>query len=302
MVLMVIMLMVSISSGVSAQDWQPAAPGSLPQWATPAGYEADGTPLYIARAPFNGGLQVGKANPTHADAYIPWGGKENPVPGFEVYCGGGKWIPGTSAAVPPGAIPGGNEADGTPLYIIRAPLEGGLVPGKFNPVYHTGYLPYGGKEREIQSFEILVQDWVPLAGMQPPPGVAAAGSEADGAPLYIIRARVGSGVHPGKLNPANGTGYVSYGGTEVEQKSGLEAFTGTGDWVAAADGEVPFGAIKAGRDDDGSPLFIIRARYQGGMHLGKMNPSSGKAYIPYGGQEIEVVAYEMLVYHFGPQG
>ena len=113
---------------------------------------------------------------------------------------------------------------------------------------------------------------------------------------------MGNGVHPGKLNPANGRGYVSYGGREVEVTSGLEAFTGSGDWVAAADGEVPFGAIKGGYDDDGSPLFIIRARYQGGMHLGKMNPASGKAYIPYGGQEVEVVAYEVLVYHFGAQG
>ena len=96
----------------------------------------------------------------------------------------------------------------------------------------------------------------------------------------------------------NAKGYVSYGGREVELKSGMEAFVGTGDWVAAADGEVPFGAIKGGYDDDGSPLFIIRARYQGGTHLGKMNPSSGKASIPYGGEEIEVVAYEVLVYRF----
>jgi hypothetical protein len=290
-----------VSGGsASAQDWQAGAANALPQWAMPAGFEADGTPLYIARASFNGGLQVGKVNPTHTSAYIPWGGKENPVTAFEVYTGGGRWVPANSAEVPAGAIVGGKEADGTPLYIIRAPWEGSLVPGKFNPRFHKGYIPYAGAEHEIQSFEILIQDWVPARGTQVPAGVSPAGAEANGAPLYIIRAPMGSGVHPGKLNPANGKGYVSYGGKEVELQSGLEVFVGKGLWVTASGGEVPFGAIRGGADDDGSPLFIIRAAVGGGTHPGKLSPEYGKAYVPYDGRELVVDSYEVLVYDFGP--
>jgi hypothetical protein len=299
----VLAVLLCAAAGASAQsnpDWQTGAGGSLPPWATPAGWEADGSPLYIARAPFNGGVQVGKVNPARPGAYISWGGTENTVPAFEVYCGTGRWVPGTAASVPPRAIAGGREADGTPLYIIRAPFQGSMVPGKFNPAFRKGYLPWGGKEVEIASFEILVQDWTPIAGVRPPAGTPPLGAEANGAPLYVIRAHVGNAVVPGKLNPANGKGYVGYGGREVELTSGMEAFLGTGVWVAAADGEIPFGAIGAGVDDGGSPLFIVRAGWQGGTHLGTISAATGRASIPYGGQEVEVVAYEVLCYAFGP--
>jgi len=288
-----------LATVVFGQDWQPASGGKVTQWATPAGYEADGTPLFIIRAPFSGGVHIGKANPNHSSGYIPWGGKENPVAQYEVYAGGGRWVRGNAQSVPAGAISGGREDNGSPLFIIRAPFGGGLHPGKFSPAYKKAYIPYGGQERELTDFEILVADWQPLQGMNVPQAALGVGAEANGTPLFIIRARQGGGLHPGKLNTAFGTGYVPYGGREIELKAGMEIFVGSGVWVKAAGGAVPFGAIKGGTDNSGSPLFIIRAPVGGGVHPGKLSPEFKMGYVPYGGREMQINSYEVLVYDFG---
>lgn len=42
------------------------------------------------------------------------------------------WVKGSQGSIPAGAIEGGQEADGQPLYVVRAELEGSLTPGKVN--------------------------------------------------------------------------------------------------------------------------------------------------------------------------
>jgi len=291
-------LLVFLTFEVHALEWQPASGGHVPALAPSAGYEADGTPLYIIRAPFQGGISIGKDNPTHTSGYISYGGKENPVSQYEVYTGGGHWVAGQAGIVPPGAIAGGNEADGTPLYIIRAPFEGGLVPGKYNPQYRTGYIPYGGKEQELRSFEFLVSDWQPLRGTNVPPDAFQAGRESNGAPLYIIRAQYGNDLQIGKLNPEYGTGYLAYAGREVEIKSGMEIFTGSGIWIQATANQIPFGAIPGGTGENGSPIFIIRAAVAGGIHPGQLNAQTHRAVVSYGGKELLVREFEVLCYDF----
>lgn len=40
------------------------------------------------------------------------------------------WVAGSLGSIPAGAIEGGQEADGEPLYVARAEYEGSLTPGK----------------------------------------------------------------------------------------------------------------------------------------------------------------------------
>lgn len=74
-------------------------------------------------------------------------------------------------------------------------------------------------------------------------------------------------------------------------------------WVKQENGNVPANAMAAGSDDSQRPdetqgnptLFICRASYNGGLHPGKVRPELKACNIPFGGQEISVTSYEILV-------
>lgn len=40
------------------------------------------------------------------------------------------WVEAAKGAIPAGAIQGGQDVDGTPLFVARAECEGSLTPGK----------------------------------------------------------------------------------------------------------------------------------------------------------------------------
>ena len=52
----------------------------------------------------------------------------------------------------------GHEADGAPLYVVRAEVQGVQSIGKLNPRDHTfAHVPYGGKEHVKSEYEVLVR-------------------------------------------------------------------------------------------------------------------------------------------------
>lgn len=69
----------------------------------------------------------------------------------------------------------------------------------------------------------------------------------------------------------------------------------------ASDGQVPPGAQPHGREGDGTQLFVARSPGNTipnpirGIHPGKVRPGFGGAFIPLGGKEVLVKAYEVLV-------
>lgn len=67
-------------------------------------------------------------------------------------------------------------------------------------------------------------------------------------------------------------------------------------WVLTNGKNIPNGAIVGGRDTNGDDLWIARAYCQGGVHPGKAFHNSRKgAVTSYGGKEVEVDTYEVLV-------
>jgi hypothetical protein len=73
-----------------------------------------------------------------------------------------------------------------------------------------------------------------------------------------------------------------------------------GSWVSASNGVVPAGAFDAGREPTGESIYVCRVRYNNGIQLGKVSPRIGACDIPYGGREIRMPQYEVLV--GGPYG
>lgn len=65
------------------QCWVLASSGQVPPSAF-AGGEDNGESIYVIRANFNGGLIPGKLIPSHGQAYVAWGGAENPIQEYEV--------------------------------------------------------------------------------------------------------------------------------------------------------------------------------------------------------------------------
>jgi len=130
----------------------------------------------------------------------------------------------------------------------------------------------------------------------------AAGTDSDGAALYVIRAlnKDQSSLVPGKYNPLTDTAYVCYGGAEVVVNN-FEVLVlppkiaKRCQWVHASDTS-DGDAVVGGYDSDGSDLFVIAADYKSAQMVpGKYNPNHDKAYIPYGGKEIAVKDFYFLV-------
>lgn len=66
------------------------------------------------------------------------------------------------------------------------------------------------------------------------------------------------------------------------------------EWLPASHGQVPDKAVSTGTDN-GEALYVGRAPFQNSMTIGKIHPSHGAIYIPYGGAEIRLPDYEVLV-------
>ena len=140
----------------------------------------------------------------------------------------------------------------------------------------------------------MAYTWKKASGGRVPDGAAVAGFEANGEPLFVARAAYQGGIHPGKVRLAFGAANIPYGGAEVKVAD-YEVLLGEVRWVKASGGRVPDGAVVAGFEANGEPLFVARATYQGGIHPGKVRLAFGAANIPYGGKEVKVAEYEVLV-------
>lgn len=140
--------------------WILAQHGEIPPNAIPAGHEADGRALYIIRFITKGGqLTPGKLTANTREAHVSHGGKEVSSDAYQVLTHPHpqelKWVPTSGNNVPTGALQAGGD-DRDPLFIGRAPFQGGICCGKFEPSHNCVYLPWGGHEHRVTDhFEVL---------------------------------------------------------------------------------------------------------------------------------------------------
>lgn len=129
--------------------------------------------------------------------------------------------------IPNGAVAQGREADGTPLWVARSPGRGespsvfeifnSIQPGKVRPGFGAAFIPFGGNEVAAAEYEVLMEEgiWIAASGGQIPDGAIVCGREANGEPVFVARASIGGGVHPGKVRFAFGAAFIGLGGSET---------------------------------------------------------------------------------------
>ncbi|XP_060524350.1 natterin-3-like [Cylas formicarius] len=121
------------------------------------------------------------------------------------------------------------------------------------------------------------------------------GTDVDGAPIYVGRAFHEGDWIPAKVIPDKRVAYIAYGGQEIPVHKYQVLCEQTFDWVPAGDGHIPQDAVVGGRTSDGENLYIGRVHHEGANTVGKVHPSHGSCYIPFGGQELGFKDYEILV-------
>ncbi|KAJ7874699.1 carbohydrate-binding module family 12 protein [Mycena olivaceomarginata] len=148
------------------QNWVHAAEARTQDYRNGApivvGREKDWT-LYICRAFYDGGLQLGKASPAfQKGAVIGYKGEEVQLPTYELLVGdmnGLRWVNTHGrlnvASLEYQPVEGGEENDGTPLYIAKAHHRSADHPGKASPKLDGAYIPYDGGEECVKSYSVL---------------------------------------------------------------------------------------------------------------------------------------------------
>lgn len=69
---------------------------------------------------------------------------------------------------------------------------------------------------------------------------------------------------------------------------------GAAAWLDMTGGDVPANAVPGGMDVSGESLFVGRARHEGALLPGKIVPSHGCCYVPWGGAEHAKQEYQVL--------
>ncbi|KAF8588707.1 carbohydrate-binding module family 12 protein [Ramaria rubella] len=136
---------------------------NIPRGAILGGQDANGQPVFIARAFHEGGVQVGKAGPQfELGGVVGYNHKEFQVGAYEVLIGDGRavrWVDTHGHLKPAGLgcrlVEGGHEEDGTFLFIARADHKHGVYPGKASEVLDGAYIPYDGNEECKNSYRVL---------------------------------------------------------------------------------------------------------------------------------------------------
>ncbi|RWS21267.1 uncharacterized protein B4U80_05885 [Leptotrombidium deliense] len=137
--------------------------------------------------------------------------------------------------------------------------------------------------------------WIDAGNGYIPDGAVPGGEDVNGEPLFVGRVIQAGDTLPGKIVPSHGVCYVAYGGAEHAHNNYQVLVSNYGlKWKHAKDGHVKKRAIMGGCTADGEPLFIGRAYHDGSLVIGKVHPSHGTLYFPFGGQEHSADHYEVL--------
>ncbi|XP_063699510.1 uncharacterized protein LOC134830077 isoform X2 [Culicoides brevitarsis] len=283
--------------------WVPSSQyQGVPGNAVIAGNDQDGSPIYVGRARHAGDLVVAKVLPSKQAAYVAYNGQEIFVPNFEVLVGDGfQWVGSGNGHTPDNAVIAGHTINGEPLYVGRAHHEGSLTPGKIHKSHGCLYIPFGGVEHSIRSYEVLVAQPRAQWRHSTPQNcyhqhTILGGHDSDGSQIFVGRAFHEGDLIPAKVIPSKQVAYVSYNGSEIA-KYDFEMLCGTNTaWVPSSYGNIPHNAVKGGHTSSGETLYVGRADWNGSKTVGKIHPSHHALYIPYGGSEIPIKQnYEILI-------
>ncbi|KAG8320687.1 hypothetical protein J6590_062579 [Homalodisca vitripennis] len=194
--------------------------------------------------------------------------------------------------IPPRALPGGRDVDGTPLYVGRAMHEGDLLPAKVRADGMTAYVSYGGREFPEHQFEeclyVNSKDLTVIPAVvidtnykkwpdKPRCGKTEAGYEGfycilETATYYLEEcfSFVDISVLPKPALMAGGTRILG-SGVCIKNKEFNRVILASHHvaWQHSSNGEINNQAMVVGNTRQGEPLYAGRAWYNGSITLGK---------------------------------
>ncbi|CAL8106691.1 unnamed protein product [Calicophoron daubneyi] len=116
--------------------------------------------------------------------------------------------------VPPNAVHVDKE-----MFVIRGNYSGDTIPGKWVRNLHSGYVSHGGREIQLDNFEVLCipkdrYQWEKSRDGQPPSGAIEAGNTSGGEKLYVAQGKINGQKCIGKLHPSHKCAYFPWGTAE----------------------------------------------------------------------------------------
>ncbi|RVE54471.1 hypothetical protein evm_000956 [Chilo suppressalis] len=198
------------NSGAVLMEWVDPAPFPVTHFGVRTGYGARG---HWRISHFSAPGSPPPSAPVAAPLYSsPPGYPGGPVGGA------GQWVDAANGQLPPGAVPGGQDCNGEPIFVARAQHEGATIPGKLVQSHGCAFVPWGGLEHSKPQYQVLVggpNNWVPTNGSAIPPGAFPGGASEDGETLFVGRVRHEGSLTTGKVQQSHGVCYISFGGQEL---------------------------------------------------------------------------------------
>jgi hypothetical protein len=209
------------------------------------------------------------------------------------------------------------------FYLCRAHHNNDLQPGFTAPGDTVCHFSYGGLELTSANFDYWTPSWVTSTGQAMPSNAISFGGEttANGSAYrYVCRA----GLTPGKYGADLGGCSYPYGGVEYDSTQGFQWLVDPNNNGGQPPGSSPtdkvdnnysFGpyqsqmvyygdyywpadAIVAGKDSDGSLLYMCTAYYQSGFQPGKTRQDWNACDVSWGGSEHYVTDYSVMIPNF----
>ncbi|XP_043507803.1 uncharacterized protein LOC122527572 [Frieseomelitta varia] len=133
-----------------------------------------------------------------------------------------RWLSRSAGqSMPPTAVVGGRDIDGSTIYVGRAYHEGDMLPAKVIPDKSVAYVCHNGEEHPKHDFEVLAQGefaWEFCSNGSVPSDAVMAGQTSDGEPLYVGRVLHNGAQTIGKVQPSHGCLYIPFDGEELSFK------------------------------------------------------------------------------------
>ncbi|XP_044262834.1 uncharacterized protein LOC123010199 [Tribolium madens] len=276
-------------------DWVKTTEDKIPEGAVEGGRTVGGEPLYIGRVEHEGSHTVGKVHPSDKCCSIPFDGKELRFSEYEIL------ILRSSTSTAALSFASCQGYGFKPEFSHSAPLTPPSYPPNQNsfypPLHPSGYPPQNTSFSHSSPSNNQAFRWVDssIAYGSVPPTALQGGMDGDGHPIYVGRAYHDGDLIPAKVIPGKNAAYVAHNGEEHLVENFQVLCKQYFEWVQSHAGHLPPGAVQGGHTSEGEPLYIGRAYHEGSQTIGKIHPSHGVCYIPYGGEEIACPEYETLV-------
>lgn len=200
------------------------------------------------------------------------------------------WVAGPAA---PGAFIEGGEG-GHPFTVCRGRAHGGVLPGELSE--GACRIGFGRREERLARYETLTVNrqrvhWQRHASEAYFEDAVEAGHWRS-SEIVICRTDYQGVTHLGWA--WIGECHVAVHGREVvrTEHDVLIANAQPTAWVAVSDGSLPLGAV-FGRRDRGTPQYVCRGQHLGALHVGRL--AGPRCIVGYGGREVTLLAYEVLV-------